>query len=116
MALAIRLRQQGRKNHTVYRVVVMDSRARRDGKYLEAVGWYNPLEAVAERNVLLHADRIQHWIGLGAQMTESVAHLVRQFAPSVSRGLTERLLASKTNARAKRKARKAAEVRKTAEA
>ncbi len=108
MALAIRLRQQGRKNHTVYRVVVMDSRARRDGKYLEALGWYNPLEAEAEKNLFIKPDRIQHWVGLGAQMSESVCQLVRQAAPSITRELTERAIAHKAKARTKRKARKSA--------
>lgn len=108
MALAIRLRQQGRKNHTVYRVVVMDTRSRRDGRYLEAVGWYNPLEDAAELNLNLEADRIQHWIGLGAQMTESVEQLVRRSAPSVIRWKTERSIAQHAKARAKRKAHKSA--------
>ncbi|MBA2728152.1 MAG: 30S ribosomal protein S16 [Parachlamydiaceae bacterium] len=108
MALTIRLRQQGRKNHTVYRVVVMDSRARRDGKYIESVGWYNPLEALSERNLFILPDRIQHWVGLGAQMSENVAQLVRQSAPSIVREMTERTLAHKAKARAKRKARKSA--------
>jgi small subunit ribosomal protein S16 len=108
MALAIRLRQQGRKNHTVYRVVVMDSRAPRDGKYIESVGWYNPLEALPERNLIILPERIQHWIALGAQMSENVTQLVRQSAPSIVREMTERTLANKTKARAKRKARKAA--------
>ena len=108
MALAIRLRQQGRKNHTVYRVVIIDSRAPRDGKYLEAVGWYQPLETEAERALFLQPERIQHWLGLGAQMSESVAQLVRQSAPSVYRWMNERILAHKAKERAKRKARKSA--------
>jgi len=108
MALAIRLRQQGRKNHPVYRVVVIDSRAPRDGKYLEAVGWYQPLESEADRTLLLQPERIQHWISLGAQMSESVAQLVRQKAPSVSRWMNERILAHKASERTKRKARKTA--------
>jgi small subunit ribosomal protein S16 len=108
MALAIRLRQQGRKNHTVYRVVVMNSRAPRDGKYLEALGWYNPLEATPERNLFLLPDRIQHWVALGAQMSESVAQLVRQSVPSIVREMNDRTLAKKTKERLKRKARKKA--------
>jgi small subunit ribosomal protein S16 len=108
MALAIRLRQQGRKNHTVYRVVVMDSRAPRDGKYIESLGWYNPLESQPERNLLILPERVKHWVALGAQMSENVTQLVRQAAPSIVREMTERTLANKTKARAKRKARKAA--------
>ena len=44
MALKIRLRQQGRKNRPFYRLVLTDSRTPRDGKYVEALGWYNPIE------------------------------------------------------------------------
>jgi small subunit ribosomal protein S16 len=108
MALAIRLRQQGRKNHTVYRVVVTDARAPRDGAYLESVGVYAPLEADADKALNLKADRIQHWLGQGAQMSESVCSLVKHNAPSVVRQQTEQMLAQKAKLRAKRKARKAA--------
>lgn len=108
MALAIRLRQQGRRNNAVYRVVVMDVNARRDGKYLEALGWYNPHETEADRTLCIKADRIQHWMSLGAQMTESVRNLVHKSAPSVVRWKTERTLANSSKKRAKRKARKEA--------
>lgn len=108
MALAIRLRQQGRRNHAVYRVVVMDERSRRDGKYLEELGWYNPYESEADRNLNIKADRIQHWISQGAQMTESVECLVKKAAPSVVRWKTERQTAQLQKRRNKRKARKEA--------
>lgn len=108
MALAIRLRQQGRRNRCVFRVVVMDARARRDGKYLEELGWYNPYETEADRTLNIKADRIQHWVSLGAQMSESVACLVKSRAPSVSRWHVERKMAQQTKRRAQRKARKTA--------
>lgn len=108
MALAIRLRQQGRRNNAVYRVVVMDVNSRRDGKYLEALGWYNPHETEADQTLCIKADRIQHWVSLGAQMTESVKNLVHKAAPSIVRIETERVLARRSKDRAKRKARKEA--------
>jgi small subunit ribosomal protein S16 len=108
VALAIRLRQQGRRNHNVYRVVIMDARTRRDGKYLEAVGWYNPFETAEERICDLKADRIQHWLDLGAQMTESVQQLVRKNAPSVMQWHVEKQLTARKKACAKRKARRGA--------
>ena len=49
MALKIRLRQQGRKNRPFYRMVVTDVRAPRDGKYCEALGWYNPFETELDK-------------------------------------------------------------------
>lgn len=85
MALKIRLRQQGRTNGQVYRLVVTDSRSPRDGKYLEMVGWYNPFQAEAEKSFNLHSDRIQHWLGLGAQLTEKAETLVQRGAPEVMR-------------------------------
>lgn len=109
MALAIRLRQQGRRNHAVYRVVVMDARARRDGKYLEELGWYNPYETEADRNLHIKADRVQHWMSQGAQLTESAECLVQKAAPSVIRWNTERQLAQLDKKRSKRKARKEAQ-------
>lgn len=108
MALAIRLRQQGRRNHALYRVVVMDARARRDGKYLEALGWYDPYATEADRSLCIKADRIQHWISLGAQLTESVECLVHKAAPSVLLWKTERAQAQLLKKRTKRKSRKEA--------
>jgi len=108
MALAIRLRQQGRKNHTVYRVVVMDARAPRDGAYLESVGTYAPLETEADRTLSLKADRIEHWLSLGAQMSESVTHLVKQAAPSIIRSSKERSIERRAKKNSRRKERKAA--------
>jgi small subunit ribosomal protein S16 len=57
MALKIRLRQQGRNNRPFYRLVVADVRSPRDGKYLEALGWYNPFEAEADRSFSANAER-----------------------------------------------------------
>ena len=107
MALAIRLRQQGRRNHCVFRVVVMDARSRRDGKYLEELGWYDPYIAEADRGLNIKADRIQHWVSQGAQMSESVACLVKNAAPSVIRWHTERKVAQQAKRRSKRKTREA---------
>ncbi|MGZ3633840.1 MAG: 30S ribosomal protein S16 [Parachlamydiaceae bacterium] len=108
MALAIRLRQQGRRNHALYRVVVMDQRARRDGKYLESLGWYDPYQVEDDRKLNIKADRIQHWISLGAQLTESVECLVNKAAPSVLRWKAERAQVQLLKKRAKRKSRKEA--------
>lgn len=104
MALKIRLRQQGRNNRPFYRLVVTDCRSPRDGKYIEMVGWYNPFEAEVEKGLHLEAARIQHWLGLGAQLTESAEALVSKGAPSVTQWLTGRKLAHRAKMTAKRKA------------
>jgi small subunit ribosomal protein S16 len=73
--LAISLMRMGAKKSPFYRVVVKEKRSKRDGKYLENVGTYNPMTNPAE--VVLKHDRIQYWIGVGAQPTETVASLIK---------------------------------------
>ena len=74
MALKVRLSRQGRKKLPYYAIIVADSRAPRDGRYLEKVGTYNPLLKKDDPNrVKLNAERIQHWIKQGALPTDRVA-------------------------------------------
>jgi len=107
MALKIRLRQQGRNNRAFYRLVVTDVRSPRDGKYVEAVGWYDPI-AKEDKSLSLKTDRIQHWLNEGAELTERAESLVLKAAPEIIRGQTERVLKNKAKEAAKRKARKKA--------
>lgn len=104
MALKIRLRQQGRRNHATFRLVVTDVRAPRDGKYVEAIGWYDPSEADAEKGMTLKIDRLQYWMGLGAQLSENSESLIARIAPEFIRELTEKRLAARAKVTAKRKA------------
>ncbi len=67
--------RMGAKKKPFYRIVVKEKRSKRDGKYLENVGTYNPMMNPAEVN-LVH-DRIQYWISVGAQPTETVASLIK---------------------------------------
>lgn len=106
MALKIRLRQQGRTNRPFYRVVLTDCRSPRDGKYLEALGWYNPVETEEERVLSLNGERIQHWLGLGAQMTDNVEVLVCKSIPAIAKYKREKTLAALAKAKAQREKRK----------
>ena len=81
MALKIRLRQQGCSNRQTFRVVVTDVRAKRDGKYVEKLGWYLP--EMAENNCSIDGDRLAYWLSQGAEMTDQVEYLARQVAPAV---------------------------------
>lgn len=108
MALKIRLRQQGRKNRVFYRLVVTDSRSPRDGKYVEALGWYNPVEADDNKKMEFKTDRIQHWLSVGAQLTENVEHLIRKSSPEIMKGQVEKERAHLAKIAAKRKAKKQA--------
>lgn len=77
MAIAMRLSRGGSKKRPYYRIVVANSRARRDGKYLEQVGTYNPLLAKdSPDRVKLNEERARYWVGVGAQPTDRVARFL----------------------------------------
>ena len=71
----IRLRRTGAKKQPSYRIVVADSRAPRDGRFLEIIGNYNPRTEPVTVNI--HEDRVLHWLTVGAQMTETVQRLFK---------------------------------------
>lgn len=105
MALKIRLRQQGRTNRTSYRLVVADVRSPRDGKYIEAIGWYNPIEKEDDKILSIKEDRIRHWLSVGAQMTDNAACVIARSAPDIVRGQTEKDVAKRVKRATKRKAK-----------
>ena len=76
MATKIRLKRIGRRNRPFYRLVVMDSRKRRDGAAIEELGWFNPIEA--DKPYSLKEARILHWMKLGAQTSEAVHELMKR--------------------------------------
>jgi small subunit ribosomal protein S16 len=80
--LAIRLMRTGAKKRPSYRIVVKEKQSKRDGACLENLGTYNPTREPAEIN--LKADRVQYWIGKGAQPTDTVRRLIKQAAKQTS--------------------------------
>ena len=73
MSVKIRLSRHGAKKRPYYRIVVADIRAPRDGKFIEKVGTFNPLKEKGDETRLnLQLDRIKHWLGNGAQPTDTV--------------------------------------------
>lgn len=108
MALKIRLRQQGRTNHHTYRLVVTDTRNCRDGKYVEALGWYNPRSRQEDQIFSLKPDRLQHWISQGAEVTEKAETLIAAGAPEVLRQHKAHVAQQRTKACAKRRERRRA--------
>jgi small subunit ribosomal protein S16 len=76
--LAIRLMRMGAKKSPSYRVVVKEKLSKRDGDYVENVGFYNPTREPAE--IRLKMDRVNYWLGRGAQPTDTVRQLIRQQA------------------------------------
>jgi small subunit ribosomal protein S16 len=80
----IRLARGGARNRPFYNMVVADSRNRRDGRFIERVGFYNPSAAKNQESLRIQVDRITHWQGQGAQLSPTVARLVKQFGTPAS--------------------------------
>lgn len=76
--VVIRLARSGSKKRPFYNVVVADSRNRRDGRFIERVGFYNPVANEKQERVRLNADRLNHWVAQGAQLSDAVAKLVNE--------------------------------------
>ena len=76
MAVKIRLRRMGQKKAPFYRVVVADSRYPRDGRFIEEIGYYNPLTNPAE--IKINAEKASAWLEKGAQPTETVKSLLKK--------------------------------------
>ncbi|MFN6194806.1 MAG: 30S ribosomal protein S16, partial [Planctomycetota bacterium] len=83
--LAVTLRQKrfGRLNHPTYRVVATDPRFPRDGRIIEALGYYLPLMPRAQEQVKLNAERIQHWLSHGARPSDTVGQLIEKSGMTV---------------------------------
>jgi small subunit ribosomal protein S16 len=74
--VTIRLRRTGKKKQPSYRVVVADSRSPRDGKFIEILGFYNPVRQPQELEI--KADRVRHWMSVGAQPSDTVVRLLKR--------------------------------------
>ena len=76
MAVSIRLRREGAINSPYYRIVVADSRGPRDGKFIEHIGNYDPKKS--ENNAQIDLARVDYWVGVGAQPTDTVRSLIKK--------------------------------------
>ena len=76
MAVRIRLTRLGRKKKPFYRIIVADSESKRDGKFLDVVGTYDPLQAPAA--IIIDNDKLQEWLGKGALPTTTVQSLIKK--------------------------------------
>jgi len=100
--VVIRLSRGGSKKNPFYNVVVADSRNRRDGRFIERVGFYNPSAKANVEGLRIDDARIQHWTGNGAQMSDTVARLFKMHAKG-----PEAMIAAKAKDAAKADANKA---------
>ena len=112
MSLKIRLSRGGAKKRPFYRVVVADSRMPRDGRFLEKLGTYNPLLAKdSEERVKMNMERVQYWLGQGAQPTDRVARFLEAagvLAKTERKNMKKAEPGAKAKKRAEEKAAKAA--------
>ena len=105
--LTIRLARSGAKKRPFYHVSVADSRMPRDGRFVERVGYYNPIASGQEVRLELDLERIDYWIGQGAQPSDRVLNLLKQNKETPEQ--TEKRLAAKEVKRQKKLAKKLAE-------
>lgn len=121
MSIAIRMSRQGRKKLAHYNIVVADSRAPRDGRYIEKLGTYSPyLPADNDKRVVLNAERVKHWLSVGAKPSDRMAILIGKagLAPMPTYTTRPQKSAPKAKAqeRAKERADKAAKAAEAAAA
>ncbi|GAB4391252.1 MAG: hypothetical protein Tsb005_00280 [Gammaproteobacteria bacterium] len=107
--VVIRLSRMGAKKRPFYRIVVADRRNPRDGRYIEQIGYFNPIARGNEIRLHIEQERVQYWVGNGAQPSKRVQFLVKQHTKTGS------LTATELPERPK-KAKKAAPVTETNEA
>ena len=77
--VVIRLSRAGAKKRPFYHIVVTDSRRRRDGNYIERIGYYNPVARGQEVGLHLEIEKVKHWQNVGAQLSDRVMSLVKAY-------------------------------------
>jgi small subunit ribosomal protein S16 len=82
--VVIRLARGGAKKRPFFNIVVADSHARRDGRFIERLGFYNPVAAGGEQPLRIAFDRVAHWTGHGAKVSTTVARLLTQAKAAAS--------------------------------
>jgi len=82
--VVIRLARGGAKKRPFFNIIATDSRNRRDGRFIERVGFYNPVAAENEKGLSVNAERLAYWKQQGAQLSPTVARLVKQHAKAAA--------------------------------
>ena len=105
--LTIRLARSGAKKRPFYHISVADSRMPRDGRFVERIGYFNPIASGQEVRLEIDLERVDYWIGQGAQPSDRVLNLLKQNKETPEQ--TEKRLAAKEQKRQKKLAKKLAE-------
>src|SRR5438309_10534232 len=79
MAVRLRMKMMGRKHRPYFRIVAIDHRQPRDGRFIEELGTYDPLVKNTDERVRLKPERIKHWLSVGAKPSERVATLLKKY-------------------------------------
>jgi len=82
--VVIRLARGGSKGRPFFNIVAADSRNRRDGRFIERVGFYNPVASGNEKSLVVNAERLAYWQNNGAQLSPTVVRLVKQSAKAAA--------------------------------
>ncbi|MCK9509267.1 MAG: 30S ribosomal protein S16 [Pigmentiphaga sp.] len=82
--VVIRMTRGGAKKRPFYNLVAADSRNRRDGRFIERLGFYNPVASEGEESLRIAMDRIEYWTNNGAQLSPAVARLVKEYGKKVA--------------------------------
>jgi small subunit ribosomal protein S16 len=85
VAVTIRMKMMGRKHRRFFRICAVDARRPRDGRVLEELGSYDPLVPDVDARVLLNAERVGYWLGVGAQPSEKVHVFIKKYGPQGTR-------------------------------
>ena len=78
MAVRLRLKKMGRRHQPSFRIVAADARSKRDGKVIEEIGHYDPLAKDEDKQVVLQRERVQYWLSVGAQPSDTVAGMIKR--------------------------------------
>ena len=85
MSVKLRLKRTGRRNLPCYRLNAIDSRAPRDGRVIEELGLYDPLQKQPDKQISIKRERIEYWLSVGAQPSKTVASLLEKAGIAVER-------------------------------
>jgi small subunit ribosomal protein S16 len=117
MALSIRMSRSGAKKRPYYRIVVADSRSPRDGRFIERLGTYNPMVPKDHpERVVLNAERLKHWLGVGAQPSDRVARFLGQAGLAPAPTIPEQTRKNQPRKRTQERLKAAAEAQAAAAA
>lgn len=101
MAVTLRLARHGQKKRPYYRIVAAEHSCRRDGRFIEIVGTFNPLTEPPQ--ITLKEDRVKHWVGVGAQTSQQVSAIIKKQIPGL---IEQRIDSQRSKVQQRRKDRK----------